>query len=290
MSLISAIKQQALIHYTIQWKPTGHQPGSVRGTSAGIGDRLRALVLLRDHPDPRRLDLRASLRDPFQRLFVRDFYLNTAFKVIVLLDTSASMGYQGKVSRFAVAKEIASQLALSAYRSGDAFGLYGGSVQLNKNITHPPRLNRSAWLTVQQQLSQCQPQGNGVQGLIKIASQLPQKRSLVFVVSDFRWREGELTTLLKSISHHDVVPMVLQDPVETEAMPSKGLATVVDAETGQTQFVWMRAGLMAELKQKRQAHWQSIEQTSTRFGFVPFLVNGEFETPTLTQYFLERHG
>ena len=282
--------QQALIHYRIRWRPSGHQPGMVRGTSAGIGDRLRALVLLRDHPDPRRLDLRASLRDPFERLFVRDFYLNTAFKLIVLLDASASMGFKGEVSRFQVAQEITKQIAFSAYRSSDAFGLYCANQAVVKETTIPPRLNRSAWLTVQQKLSTITPQGNSVDGLIHASALLPQKRSLVFVVSDFRWQKGKLQQLLKGLSHHDVVPILLQDPVETHAMPQAGIATVVDAETGKSKFVWMRAGLVQQLKSARQHHWQTVKETSARFGYQPFLVNGSFDSAALTQYFLARNG
>jgi len=282
--------QQSLIHYRIKWRPSGHQPGMVRGTSAGIGDSLRALVLLRDHPDPRRLDLRASLRDPFERLFVRDFYLNTAFKVIVLLDTSASMGFKGEVSRMHVAQDIAKNLAFSAYRSGDAFGLYCASYDVMKEATIPPRLNRSAWLTVQQKLSAIKPQGSRIEGLLNVAALLPNKRSLVFVVSDFRWQVGKFQQLLKSLSHHDVVPIMLQDPVETHVMPNKGIATVVDAETGQSRFVWMREGLNQQLKSARQHHWQTIKTMSARFGYQPFLVNGQFENAALTQYFLARNS
>jgi uncharacterized protein (DUF58 family) len=283
-------QQQSLIHYRIQWKPSGHQPGMVRGTSAGIGDRLRALVLLRDHPDPRRLDLRASLRDPFERLFVRDFYLNTAFKVIVLLDTSASMGFKGEVARFEVAQEIAKNLAFSAYRSGDAFGLYCANQTIVKEATIPPRLNRSAWLTVQHKLSALIPRGDSVDGLLNVAALLPKNKSLVFVVSDFRWETVKFQQLLKNLSHHDVVPILLQDPVETHAMPQKGLATVVDLETGQSKFVWMREGLIQQLKSARQQHWLTIKETSARFGYQPFLVNGHFDGARLTQYFLSRNG
>lgn len=284
------MKHQSLIHYRIKWKPSGHQAGVVRGVSAGIGDQLRALVLLRDHPDPRRLDLHASLRDPFERLFVRDFYLNTAFNVIVLLDTSASMSYVGVVSRFQVAKEVAMQLAFSAYRSGDAFGLYCGNANLHKEASIPPRLNRSAWMTVQNLLGQISPSGSSVAGLLKISSRLPKKRCLVFVISDFRWKRGEFKQLLKSLIHHDVIPMMLQDPVETEALPKTGIATLVDIETARSKFVWMREGLIQALKLARRNHWKNISDISKRYGYQPFLVNGSFDTVKLTQYFLERRG
>ena len=280
---------QQLIDYRIQWKPTGHQPGAVRGVSAGIGDQLRALALLRDYPDPRRLDLRASLRDPFERLYVRDTYLNTACKVIVMVDASASMGYVGAVDRWQVAQDIAAQLALAAYKSGDAFGLYVANANMVKAATILPRLNRSAWLWIQQHFPQIKPQGNRADGLLKVTAQLPKRRSLVFLVSDFRWPEHQLKSMLKQLSHHDVVPVWLEDPQEALQAPKKGMAMLQDAETGQSRFVWMRAGLIKQLTQHRAQRIQTMRQRCKAYGYKPFLVNGAFQPLAFTHYFMERH-
>ncbi len=279
-----------MIHYRIRWKPSGNHPGVVRGLSAGIGDQLRSLVLLRDHPDPRRLDLRASLRDPFERLWVRDFYLNTAIKVIVLLDASASMGYVGQVNRMQVAQDIASQLALSAYRAGDAFGLYAANEKRLKAITLPPRLNRSAWQWVTQHLSQLKPQGASADGLLNVVAQLPKKRSLVFVLSDFRWADGQLKQLLKGLSHHDVVPVVLQDPAEFNQLPTSGIATLQDIETGESRFVWMTKSLFMHIQATRNQHFKTIQQLSRAYGTKAILVRGHFNSAQLTQYFMERRA
>lgn len=279
---------KSLIHYRIRWRPAGNQPGSKRGQSAGVGDQLRALVLLRDHPDPRRLDLRTSLRDPFERLWVRDFYLNTSLNVIVLVDTSASMGYIGRVSRMAVAQNITAQLALSAYRSGDSFGVYLANQNILKNGILPPRMNRSAYCWVQQHFSQIVPSGDNADGLLQVATLLSKRRSLVFVVSDFRWKTNKLKTLLKALRHHDVVPLVLRDPTEFDAMPTRGIATLQDSETGTTRFVWMRKGLIERVQTARLDHWELIESTSRAYGCKPFLVHGEFESARLSSYFMER--
>lgn len=280
--------KESLIYYNIRWKPGGHKPGAKRGLNAGIGDQLRTKVLLRDHPDPRRLDLRASMRDPFKRLWVRDFYLNTSLKVIVLLDASASMAYIGAVNRLKIAEEIMAKLAMSAYRAGDAFGVFSANAQLIKSATLPPRINKSAWLWVHQQLSKVKPSGDSAAGLLQAIPQLPQRRSLVFVVSDFRWADGQYKQLLKALNHHDVVPMMLQDPAETRAVQKRGFATVKDMETGQTQFLWMRPALTERIAQARALHLKNMQAISLRYGVKPFVVDGAFEPAQLNQYFLER--
>lgn len=281
---------QALIHYRVRWKPKGNWPGATRGVAAGVGDQQRSVVLLRDYPDPRRLDLRASMRDPFEHLWVRDFNLNAALNVIVLIDTSASMGYCGAVSRMAVVQDIASQLALAVYRHGDAFGLFAASETVQSANCLPPRVNRGAWLWVQQHVNQIRPKGQHIAGLHTAVAQLPQRKCLVFLLSDFRWGQGQLKQMLKKLQRHDVIPMVLQDPAELEAMPKRGFAMVRDLETGEGKFVWMRPALHQKIRATREAHLKQVSQICQMYGTRPFVVKGEFQPDQLTRYFIERAG
>ncbi len=282
------LHRASLLHYRVRWKPAGTHPGAAGGVQAGSGDQLRALVQLRDHPDPRRLDLRASLRDPLERLWVRDFHLNTALKLIVLVDMSASMGYVGQVNRMAVARDIAAHLALAAWKNGDAFGLYGANEAPRRDAMLPPRVNRGAWLWVQKQFSRVQPHGQSAAGLNALVSQLPRRRALVCLISDFRWPEGQLEKLLKGLAHHDVAPIVLQDPAEVEALPERGIAILRDAESGQQRFVWMRPSLAREVADARARHLEEIQRACRVTGRKPFLVKGEFDPMALTCYFWER--
>lgn len=278
--------QQPLIHYHIRWRSAGHQPGAGQGRVQGAGDQLRSVVPLREHPDPRRIDLRTSVRDPFKNIWVRDFYLNSALKVIVLVDTSASMGYIGKVNRFEVAKEVASQLALSAYRSGDAFGAYIASERMNKKQMLPPKTNRSAWLWLQKYFSHIAPEGQHADGLFEVLPYLPQNPCLIFVISDFRWPEGKLKSLLKKLSHHDVVPVMLQDPTEIDEQAKRGITILRDAETGKGQFVWMRPALQEKMIAIRDKHVVSVNEACQVLGVRPFIVKGAFNAASLTAYFM----
>lgn len=281
---------RSLLEYKVKWKPSGHRPGANQGLVAGIGDHLRSLVLLRDHPDPKRLDLRASLRDPFSQLWVRDFYLNTALKLIVLVDFSASMGFVGKVSRKSVMIDIASQLAMSAYKASDAFGLYAGNEKVLKELMLPPKVNKSAWLWVKQKFEALQPSGKTVDGLINIAGTLPRDTCLVFVISDFRWQPGKIETLFEKIGRHDVVPILLKDPYEDEHLPKNGIAILRDVETNQTRYVWMREKLRLSIQHIRNRHQHHLTNITRNYGAKPFVVSGEFEPAKLTKYFMERQG
>lgn len=277
-----------MIHYRIKWKPKGVFPGAVSGQSAGIGDKLRALVLLRDHPDPRRLDLHSSLRDPFERFWVKDFYLNTSIQVIVLLDHSASMAYQGEVSRPVQVNAFLSDLALSVYKSGDALGIYVANTSWLQSLFLPIRRNRSAWNWVNERLSRVPPSGNSCEGLIQCANLLPKKRALVFLVSDFRWPKGQLRRLLKRLQHHDVVPLMLSDAAESISAPQSGLASVYDMETGSKKFVWMRPSIIQQLATFHQQHIQDVTHAVNEFGFQLHHQSGKFNPEKLTAYFMQR--
>jgi uncharacterized protein (DUF58 family) len=279
------MSQQALIQYHTHWRPSGYQPGADQGQMAGPGEQLRSVVMLRDNPDPRRLDLLISVRDPFEHLWVKDFYLNTAIKVVVLIDTSASMGYVGEVSRFQVVQDIVSQLAISVYRSGDAFGLYMGAEKLNKKLMLPPKPNRSAWVWVNEHLPKVKPQGKHIEGLIKATAYLPQRPCLVFVISDFRWPEEQLNTFLRKLNHHHVVPIMLQDPAEVATIPDQGIGMLHDMETGRKQFVWLRSSLKRKLQRMQQQHYEFVTASCRRFSMRPFVVQGEFKSDLLTEYF-----
>jgi hypothetical protein len=70
----------------------------------------------------------------------------------------------------------------------------------------------------------------------------------------------------------------------------RGFAAVKDAETGETQFLWMRPALKARLEAARHAHITQVQAVSRRFGVLPFLVNGAFNAGLLNEYFMARHG
>lgn len=277
-----------LVHYRLGWKPGGNQAGLVSGISAGMGDTLRAVVPWLEYPDPRRLDVRTTLRDPYQKLWVRDFKLDTAIPVIALVDSSASMGYRGVYDRRLVVARILSVLARSAYAAGDAFGLVVANERIHPQLRLPPKISRSAPLWIQRHWSLYQPQGVSAAGLSQSVAMLPKRRSLVFVLSDFHWPESLLLSLLKGLAHHDVVPLMLRDPAEADALPNRGFAQLQDTEQANQVFVWMNSRMRYHMQARATAHWQWLQKHSRRFGVRPHLVADDFQPQALTHYFMHR--
>ena len=80
-----------------------------------------------------------------------------------------------------------------------------------------------------------------------------QRRSLVFVVSDFISTPGWERPLAQLARRHEVVAVRLSDPLERE-LPDLGLVAMQDAETGEQLFVdTARPRLPPPLRRRRRA-------------------------------------
>lgn len=274
------------VDYLVRWKLGGVLPGQHRGAHAGAGHEVRSVVPLTSHPDPRRLDLRATLRDPFQQLWVRDFKQSAALDVYVLADVSASMGFLGRHDKFAVLGEVVVTLARSAWRSGDRFGVAAADESLRPELSLPARVNRGAAQWLERRFAEFKPSGRGASGLMQAVAQLPARRALVFLISDFNWPVAERRALLQTLIRHDVVPLVLWDPTEADELPARGIVRLNDLEGGGERFVWLRPTLRERLCQTYRERAEDLRRACGVTGRKPFFIKGRFQPRQLTRYFL----
>jgi uncharacterized protein (DUF58 family) len=275
------------VEYRVHWRAGGVRPGAFRGVLSGPGERFRTSIPLHARADPRRLDVRASVRDPLGGVWVRDFEQKSALKVIVLADVSASMAYRGRYDKLDQVRAVAVALARTAWRNGDAFGFLAANERVQRKLALATRLNRGAADWIDRRLRGFEPGGGSARGLLDAAAQLPQRRSLVFLVSDFHWPDADIRDVLRRLSHHAVVPVVLRDPAESEAMPRHGIAVLRDMESGAKRFVWLRRGLIDSLRTQRTTRDAVLRRICAGFGCTPFFVRGRFEPAALTRHFLE---
>ncbi len=73
---------------------------------------------------------------------------------------------------------------------------------------------RGAGLALAQTLRGLQPTGRSARGLGEAHRHLPSRRALVFLVSDFHLPLEQIDAVLNSLALHEVVPVVLWDPLE----------------------------------------------------------------------------
>lgn len=277
------------IHYRSARLAQGWFPGAHRSRHGDSGFEFRAHARLHEAPDPRRLDLMATLRDPFGlaggNWLVRVHSQRMAMPVWVLLDLSASMGFEGARRRLQVAADFVESLAESARRNGDPFGLAGCADTVDDGWWLPATRARGAAAPLVERLRGLQPAGRSSAGLLEAALRLPRQRALVFVLSDFHFDAALRDALLARLAAHEVVPVVLWDALEFTLGARSGLAQVQDPETGRHQLVWWRPALRERWLARAEAGRAALLQALRAGGARPLVIEGAFDADAVTRHF-----
>ncbi len=171
--------------YRIVWRSRAMRQGAHRSTQAGAGGVFRDLSTLLEHRDPRRIDVRQSLRDPFETLHVRRFEEKSQIGVTMLLDVSGSMAFRGASRKMSIAADLAQVVASAARRAGDTFALYAADETVKDELSVPPTRSRVGEEEMVASLRSYVPEHRGASGLVEAALRIGRKRNLVLVVSDF---------------------------------------------------------------------------------------------------------
>lgn len=277
---------QTDIPYRLPWRASGVRIGAHRGKVEGTGGLFRDFDQLVRSQDPRRIDLRMSLRDPFETLYVRRFEQKTSVTVYALVDLSASMGFAGDIDKMQIVADLCGAIAASARRIGDSFGLIGCDEEIVPGFFFPATRSRGAEAEMVASLRAFEPKGHGAQAMLEAAGYLAGRRKLVFVISDFYWPPELIERLFEALSQHDVVPIVLKDVREARDLPRYGLVSLTDMETGRRRLLAMRPSLRAEWIEKEAARARALRGAAARYGRPPFEIVGPINWDRLGAYLM----
>ena len=273
------------VHYRVGAPVRGHFPGHHRSTRGESGFEFRGHASLLDAPDPRRLDLHASLRDPFGDWRVRIYSQRKSIPVTVVADLSASMGFTGHAPKLAVLADFVESLAWSAWRTGDSFGFVGCDSVLRADLLQPQSRARGAGGEVARRLRALHPDGRDARGLLDASRRLSRQRALLFLVSDFHLPLDLIAAVLDSLSLHEVVPTVLWDPAEFGLSAARGLAQVIDPESGRQRLVWWRPALRARWEAAHAQRREALLQLFRARRLKPLFVEGGYDADAVTRHF-----
>ena len=274
------------VHYKISWRSKGNFPGHHPSQQPGGGLQFRAHVNLIDAPDPRRFDIRASIRDPFEQIKVKVYQQTSSIPVFVVADLSASMNYAGARSKRDVLADFVEAISYSAYRTGDTFGFYGCGEESDQPLQVTPTFNRAAGLGLAERLRVLEPAGRDAAGLKSAHRFIGSKRALIFLLSDFHFPLSETEEIMLSLAYHDVVPVVLWDRHEFERLPDFGLVRMVDPESQQSRLLLMRASLKRRLQENFRARREDLAQLFLSHGREPLFLLDGFQSDEVSRYFL----
>ncbi|WP_132252218.1 DUF58 domain-containing protein [Methylobacterium segetis] len=274
------------IVYLPRWRARGPRAGAHRARETGGLGSFKDQVSFLRLPDARRIDLRATLRDPFEGVHVRRFEARMAVEVWALVDLSASMRFSGAADRMALVGALCQGLAASATRIGDGFGLIACDAGIREDLSLIATRRRASAAEAAVRIGQARPTGRSAAGLLAAAARIAGRPKLVFLISDFRWPEALLEQVFASLSFHDVVPVLLADSRETEALPEWGLLELEDLEGAGSRLVLMRPALRRRWLAQEGERMARLARLARRNGREPFRLADRFDPEALSRHLL----
>ncbi len=271
--------------YRVPWRAASWYPGSHLGVQRGGGYEIHRIEPLYIAGDPRRIDVRASLRDPFGQLFVRVYKQRSVVPVFVLADVSASMSFVGHTCKFDLLVDFVHSLAYSAYRVGDPFAFTACDTVICDALSLPLTRARGAGTLVSERLRRWTPSGADATGLLEGAEQVPGARALVFLVSDFHLPIELLRAILSCLCPHAVIPVVLIDSAEGR-IPGIGITHLYDPETKARRTILLRRTLAKRLNRRLREHREQICGCLADYDLRPLYLIDKFEAEAVSRYFL----
>ena len=225
------------------------------------------------------------------RPFVKLFREEREMSVMLLVDLSLSQNFGSSTqTKRELVGELGATLAMSAIKNNDRVGLTLFTSDVEKSI--PPSKGPTHVLRLIRELLYCEPMGTGtnLRRALEHLNRTSKRRSVVFLISDFQ-DSGFETVLKVARRRHDIIPVVVSDPRETE-IPDVGLVRLQDAETGEVVMLDtarrknrdLYQQLGSQQAEKRDAALRRLEMEPIH------LVAGEDLVRPLRRYFDVREG
>ncbi|KRP08023.1 MAG: hypothetical protein ABS29_02820 [Methylophilales bacterium BACL14 MAG-120920-bin58] len=273
--------------YHINWKSRGYHPGQHKSDQRGMGIEFAGHATIIDYPDPRRIDIRQTIRDPFEQIQVRIFNQRSATPVIIASDLSASMNFGGDKSKHKFASEIASIITHSVMAKSDAIGFIGFNDKIDSSWVSSLSYRPHRTEELIKRLASYHAKSAGHHGIRDLYEYVPKDQTLIFLISDFHMPIDDISSALGHLRKHRVIPIILWNKSEYEGLPKFGVITINDPESGQEQTIFLRGNMLEKIKNSFKNRKAELEEVFLKHDSPPFFVGEEFDTFAMSQYFNE---
>lgn len=227
----SLVKKASYLRITARNLADGMKSGSFRSLYKGQGIEFSGVREYIRGDDIRTIDwnVTARMHHPFVKVFEEEREL----QIFIIVDNSLSMQVgSGKRTKYDVAAETAALVTIASEMNNCPLGavFFDGEVHFSTS----PRLGREQTMLILSHLDKMKEKehnGSVLGSAITGAGKMLKKRSLVFVISDFRSADWEKP--LTSLAHkNDVVAIRVIDKMD-EQLPNVGTTYFTDCETSQ---------------------------------------------------------
>lgn len=204
--------------------------GEYRTAFKGLGLHFDSVREYQYGDDVRNIDWNVSAR--MNHLFVKQYSEERELSVVLMVDMSASVEFGSGRSKRDLLLDVATLFLYLAQMNNDRITVLLFTDRVERFIR--PRKGDRYVLSVLDEIVRMKPAGRrtDIGGAIDFMLRVMKKRSVVFLISDFL-DEGYSLRLKRLRQKHDLIPVVVSDPMERE-LNLFGLAEFVDLETGET--------------------------------------------------------
>lgn len=274
--------------YAIGWRPHDIASGLHQSSVGGDNADFAGFAPLRITRNPKRFDIQATVRDPAGEDQTRVTRQTSSITVYEIADLSASIDFTGRSVKRETLAGFSASLAYSVYRRQDHFGFIGCDSEVRDDFVFSPSRRKEMALEIGERLLEYEPRGKESRGLLKAADFIRQRRSLIFLVSDFYFPPEMLKEILEILAvSHEVVPVMIVDSEEFENMPPWGFAWMYDPESGQKRLEFFTPRRREKFIRSFEEHRARIKEICRSFGIKPFYIKDEFRADDLSRHFLD---
>ena len=286
----SLIKKALYLRLMAENIAEGMKSGNFRSLYRGQGIEFAGVREYNRGDDIRTIDWNVTAR--MGRPYIKIFEEERELQIFLIVDSSRSMQLETAADRrtkYAAAAEAAALVAIAAEINACPAGavFFDGAI----NFSAEPALGKENTMQILNHLDRLPESpvsGSVLPGAITAAAKVLRKRTLVFILSDFRCAGWE-KPLINLAQKNDVIAINLHDATDEE-LPSLGTVKFMDVETGRKMSLPSSSPAFKKewrnYNEMNQNRWQDF---CIKHGIMPVILDTKTEpVQVLNQIFARK--
>ena len=269
--------------YYISWRSRNNIYGNNLSTKIGNDFEYSGSKNFNDHPDLSRLDIKNSITDPYENIYVKTYNLNNPITLVAICDISSSI-FVTKKNNFLI-KDLTKIIANSAINQGDKFSMLCYNDTIKKELILEPGNNLQyidQWIN-NIDFGTKKTSSNAIKDVNKY---LPEEKSLIFWISDFHYSLDEIEKLLNQLSNHHVIPLFISSEGEIRKLPKYGFRKFIDSEKNSEHEVFLRPSIKEKILLEYQITKNQIFNIFSKKQLKQIVLKEKIDIEVIQKYFL----
>ena len=269
--------------YSISWRSKNTKYGNNPSMKIGNDFEYSGSKNFNDHPDLTRIDIKNSITDPYENIYVKTYNLNNPINLIALCDVSSSMFVAKKND--SIIKKLSKIIARSAISQGDRFSMICFNDLINDKFVLETGNNLeyiNEWIDG----IKFESNKSSSDGIKDINKYLPEEKSMVFWISDYHNTIENIEQTINQLSNHHVIPLFISSEGELKKLPNYGFRKFVDSELNLEHEVFLRPTVKQKILNDYEEMKKKIFQVFSQKQLKQIIIDEDINIEIIQKYFL----